>query len=133
MRLPDAIQKIKRYPDLPKDIFVLLLICLVAFGSFIAGQYAAQDKQGEMELRVVDNQSIFDAQTREIIQAKLPNNSSLASTNQGMFVGSISGKTYHLPWCSGAKRIRDKNKIWFANKEEAVARGYNPASNCKGI
>ncbi len=54
-------------------------------------------------------------------------------THAGMYVASKSGSVYHLPWCSGAKRIKDENKIWFASKDEAERAGYRPAANCKGI
>jgi methylphosphotriester-DNA--protein-cysteine methyltransferase len=55
------------------------------------------------------------------------------SEQQGKYVASKTGKAYHLPWCSGARRIKDENKIWFTSKEEAESAGYAPASNCKGI
>jgi hypothetical protein len=51
----------------------------------------------------------------------------------GVFVGSKTGKKYHLPSCSGAKRIIDKNKIWFASAIEAEKLGYTPATNCPGL
>jgi hypothetical protein len=51
----------------------------------------------------------------------------------GQYVASKSGQSYHLPWCSGAKQIKEENKIYFDSKEEAEAAGYAPAKNCKGI
>jgi methylphosphotriester-DNA--protein-cysteine methyltransferase len=48
-------------------------------------------------------------------------------------VASKSGKAYHLPWCSGAQRIKEANKIYFASKAEAEQAGYTPAANCPGI
>ncbi len=49
------------------------------------------------------------------------------------YVGSKNGTKYHLPTCSGAKNIKEENRIWFGSREEAEAKGYQPASNCKGI
>jgi hypothetical protein len=49
------------------------------------------------------------------------------------YVASKSGSVYHLPWCAGAKRIKEENKVWFGSKAEAEAAGYRPASNCKGL
>ncbi len=49
------------------------------------------------------------------------------------YVASKTGTKYHLPWCSGARRIKVENKVWFATKEEAEAAGYTPAANCKGL
>ena len=39
-------------------------------------------------------------------------------------------KLYHFSWCSGAKRIKETNKIWFNNEQEAIQTGYVLASNC---
>lgn len=55
------------------------------------------------------------------------------SKNQGLYVASKNGAKYHLPTCSGAKRIKEENKIWFNSKQEAEKAGYEPAKNCKGI
>ena len=52
---------------------------------------------------------------------------------EGQYVASKNGTKYHLPWCSGAKRIGEANKIWFATKEAAEKAGYTPAANCRGI
>ncbi len=51
----------------------------------------------------------------------------------GGYVASKTGKSYHLPWCAGAKQIKEENKIYFSTKAEAEAAGYAPAKNCKGI
>ena len=56
-----------------------------------------------------------------------------AGASEGSYVASKSGEKYHLPWCSGAQRIKEENKVWFKTKAEAEAAGYAPAANCKGI
>ena len=48
-------------------------------------------------------------------------------------VASVSGTKYHLPWCSGAKRINEQNLVTFSNALEAKEAGYQPAKNCKGL
>jgi hypothetical protein len=52
---------------------------------------------------------------------------------KGTYVASKSGSKYYLPACSGAKRIKDENKIWFATKQEAESAGYEAATTCKGL
>jgi len=49
------------------------------------------------------------------------------------YVASKNGEVYHLPYCSGAKRISEQNKITFKTKAEAEAAGLRPAANCPGI
>ncbi|MDB4992261.1 MAG: protein of unknown function with transrane region [Parcubacteria group bacterium] len=51
----------------------------------------------------------------------------------GTYVASKTGTKYYLPSCATAKRIKDENKVWFNTKAEAEAKGYGPASNCKGL
>lgn len=49
------------------------------------------------------------------------------------YVASKNGKNYHFPWCSGARSIKEENKIWFNSKEKAERAGYKPAGNCSGL
>ncbi|MBI2097328.1 MAG: hypothetical protein HYT46_00090 [Candidatus Vogelbacteria bacterium] len=51
----------------------------------------------------------------------------------GQLVGSKNGGKYHYPWCAGAARIKEENKIWFQDTEEAKRAGYTPAANCPGL
>jgi hypothetical protein len=51
----------------------------------------------------------------------------------GTYMASKSGSKYYLPSCSGAKRIKEENEVWFKTKEEAEKAGYGPAAGCKGI
>jgi len=49
------------------------------------------------------------------------------------YVASKSGTRYYLPSCSGASRIQEGNKVWFATKAQAEAAGYTAASGCPGL
>ena len=42
-----------------------------------------------------------------------------------------SSKLYHHPWCSGAQRIKETNKLWFPTEADAIAAGYTLAANCQ--
>lgn len=48
-------------------------------------------------------------------------------------VGSKKGKTYHFPWCFGAMKMSEENKIFFKSKRDAESAGYRPAKNCEGL
>lgn len=133
MRLPDITEKIKQIPDLPKDIFVLLIITLVAFGAFLGGGYATQEETRSRELKVVNNEGFVTPIQSPVSPSVSTGNGVLNTVAQGMYVGSKTGKTYHLPWCSGARRIKDENRVWFQTKSDAELRGYMPATNCVGI
>ncbi|MEK7560542.1 MAG: Ada metal-binding domain-containing protein [Patescibacteria group bacterium] len=51
----------------------------------------------------------------------------------GRYVASKSGSAYHFPWCPGALKIREDNKIWFDTAADAEQKGYRPAKNCPGM
>lgn len=55
------------------------------------------------------------------------------STGALSVVASQSGTKYYYPWCAGADRISDANKVWFASAEAAQAHGYESAANCDGL
>ncbi len=44
---------------------------------------------------------------------------------------SVSGKTYTYSWCQGASRIKEQNKIFFKNEEEAKRTGRILSKLCK--
>jgi len=48
-------------------------------------------------------------------------------------VASQKGSKYHLLSCPGAKQIKEENKIYFANEEDARKAGYEAAGNCPGL
>ena len=52
-------------------------------------------------------------------------------TEGGKLIASRNGTKYYLPWCGS--NIAEKNKIWFNSEDEAKAKGYSPAANCKGL
>ncbi len=49
------------------------------------------------------------------------------------FVASKSGTKYYTPTCSGVKRIKPANQVWFAKAADAQAAGYSAATNCAGL
>lgn len=57
----------------------------------------------------------------------------VSESSAGVVVGSRNSDKYHYPWCSGAKRISDANKVTFPSIEAARAAGYTPAGNCPGL
>lgn len=86
-------------------------------------------KEEKLEANKVVDSTPVTTDNAETQQAKKEKK----SVQKGIYVASKNGTKYHLPSCSGAKRIKEENKIWFNSKQEAVQAGYEPAKNCKGI
>ncbi len=101
--------------------FYSILILCIGIGSFGLGRYSM-------------SQNVTQSQPASVIFHAQPAPSTTSpSVNTQTYVASKNSDKYHLPWCSGAKRITEENKIWFATKDEAKSAGYTPAGNCKGI
>lgn len=132
-------QKIKEYASARKtDLFLAGLIVLAIVGSFGLGRLSViwPEKQPltitQNDERQTPNEYVMknsSAQGASAVSSFSVQNSALV----GKYVASKNGSAYHYPWCSGAKRIKEENKIWFQTKKEAEARGYKPAANCEGL
>ena len=115
------------------DVFILLVIIFVAFGSFGLGRLSTQipTNIGGITLSNISAHTPETTQSANTISTV--DNLIPSIADGGKLVASINGGKYHFPWCSGAQRINEENKVWFDSKEEALAGGYTPAANCKGL
>ncbi len=119
---------------LPDDLFLGLIIILVAFGSFGLGRLSKIE--GAKTPIQIENAPEVTAETfTGSVQADtVATPTTLTSTSKTSdIVGSKNGTKYHYTWCSGAQRITETNRIYFTSKSDAEARGYTPAINCKGL
>ena len=126
--MPNIREKIKHWSKNPslEPFFMILLIVLVGFGAFGLGRLSVTPPQS----KGVQVFTSPDTQVAGIGHTIVPADS---QQKEGEVVASKNGSKYHYPWCSGAQRIADENKIWFNTIEEARAVGYTPAANCKGL
>lgn len=118
---------------IPDDIFLSLILILVAFGSFGLGRLSKiQDSKTPIRI-----ENAIEVSTVPITQKPAPDNQGAlvinATTDSAQLVGSKNGTKYYYPWCSGVKNINPENLIHFSSKSEAQARGYTPSSTCKGL
>ena len=109
-----------------REILLVLLIVLMCVASFGLGRLSAvSSNKKQVRIMAPAGQEI---DTKSVVAS-----SGAALENYGNVVASKQGSKYHLPWCPGAKAIKDENKVYFSTREEAEARGYTPAANCKGL
>ena len=47
------------------------------------------------------------------------------------YVASKTGKKYYESLCSAVKRIKEKNRVYFASEEEAKASGREKSAQCE--
>jgi hypothetical protein len=118
-------------PRITKDTtYISLVILCVGFGSFLLGRLSVMAERREpviVEESPIPVDPGISTMTKEInAPVEVP-------PTKGKYVGSRSSKKLHLPTCSGAKSLKEENKVWFATKEAALAAGFTPAANCRGI
>ena len=125
MILTDISGKIKGIPDFSPKIFAILAIFLILLGGYLGAAIIKREYAREGSLRVIARPLVSaEEQTAAVGEV---------GTQSGMYVASRSGSYYYLPTCSGAKRIKEKNQVWFVSREDAEARGLKPSASCPGL
>lgn len=108
---------------IPDDLFLGLIIILVAFGSFGLGRLS-KIEGSKTPVRFENIPEATAEKVRPFSGADVTNTQLVASKN---------GTKYYYSWCSGVGKISPSNLVHFASKEEAEARGYTPSATCKGL
>ena len=117
--------RIERFP-LFRKLFLSLVIILVASLSFGIGRLTVVGKREPVKIEydpaLTESATPSVSQTASVIKAVDNENTSV--------VVSKNGTKYHYLHCSGAKQIKEENKIVFATPAAAEAAGYTLAANC---
>ena len=101
-----------------EELFVSVLLIVVALASFGLGRMSVEQGGGVVEVGSGSQSASVGA---------------YAPRDADTYVASKNGTSYHLPWCAGAQKIKEENKIVFDSREAAEKAGYSPAGNCKGL
>ena len=131
MNIAELYRKSKqKVDDLTKsELYTIALIILIGFAGFGLGRLSLiEDNMEQVKIEFPEylSASVLNA-------GKTDDGAEISAIAQGLLVASKNGSKYHYPWCSGGKRISEKNKIYFNSVEDARKAGYTPASNCKGL
>lgn len=132
MSIKEKVEEIKQGKNKRfETVITAIIIILVGLLSFGLGKLSHKENRGSIRIEKV---SIFEnlapsSNIRETLEASAAG----FFTNEAEVVGSRNSDKYHYPWCSGAKRISESNRVYFKTIEEAQAAGYSPAGNCPGL
>ncbi len=114
-----------------KDIFLVFCIVLISTISFNLGKINSLQK---IPINITSG-SPSQGQEANIYSTINNEEQATAGTTQNQVIDrrvvvSKNSDKYHFTWCSGAKRIKEENKIWFENEAAAQKAGYTKAGNC---
>ena len=62
-----------------------------------------------------------------------PKENALAIANGSQteqYIGNKNSHKFHYSWCSSVSDIKEKNKVIFSSREEAVSQDYVPCKKC---
>ncbi len=105
--------------------FVLILVALSSFG---LGRMSMNNEINSKLKLENENIQVVKSEVGKSGEEELLNE--VDHEKKKMYIASKNGKLYYSTGCSGAKRISEKNALWFANREDAEKSGYVFASSC---
>ncbi|MBI4158071.1 MAG: hypothetical protein HY505_00385 [Candidatus Yanofskybacteria bacterium] len=115
-------------------VFLAVCISLISVISYNLGQINSLKKTPISVKESTDLKAdIFDATNNLQRITNNTGNSSIKPQPQKLdtrVVVSKNSDRYHYSWCSGGKRIKPENQIWFNSAQEAESGGYVLAGNC---
>jgi len=114
-----------------RSLFTILLIAMLFLAFFLGFITGKQQSGASVALQC----SPEVLEKLAIPVARLSNNAItgeriVAANTTGAFVGSKNGTKYYTPTCSGVKRIKPENYVWFENAQDAELQGYSRATAC---
>jgi hypothetical protein len=138
MSIQDLGNKIKGFNRIDKNTLIIsAIILLVALGSFFLGRISVQGNRNTEDVNIVDSSTGLPINKENYIEKSYENKKTISSTenytnesSKGVYVASKNGKLYYTAECNGARRLSEKNKIWFDTSTEAENAGYTFAESC---
>lgn len=117
----------------PYHAYIVAVLILASTLSFMLGIALGKDLERQAtDLQIASFEMVEKESAKDTTEASGASEEALPQEGGG-YVASKNGTRYYLPWCGGASRIKEENKVWFQTKEEAEARGLTPAKNCPGL
>jgi len=107
------------------DIVLALSVVMISIIAFNIGKISLNHEQ-RAQIKILSPDEVAQ-------QNKTSGSGEVTATKpplESEVVASKNSTLYHFPWCSGAARISEKNKIIFPNESAAISAGYTLAGNC---
>lgn len=131
MSIPNMVNKIKSKIDVDKTTILFLLIIIgVGISSFALGRFSILNNV-RAENIVANSQVQNRLEIGDNYNSNLTGQAQSIKIGEKRYVASKNGKMYYSLGCSGAKRIKPENEVWFNSQIDAEKSGYVLSSTCK--
>lgn len=118
-----------------EEVLLSLIVLLVALGAFGLGRLSVKEQKEPIRIIEPQEKESMSASPslRVSPQTQTASVSAVATKQGGEVIASKNGSVYHFPWCAGAQKMKEENKVIYASAAEAKAAGLRPAANCPGL
>lgn len=139
MSIPNLFNKIKREFNIDKvTILYLCIIIGVGICCFCLGRMSISSINGthnNFTKNATDDNSLLSEENNLNIsnnsETILDNTKEGSNSQEKKYVASKNGKMFYSVGCSGAKRIKPENQVWFASALDAEKSGFALSTTCK--
>ena len=138
-RANPIISRVKEGYNIKDDIFIVLTIILIGLAGFGLGRLSALEKGREtFTIKPAQFVPIISTTTNTFVKPVNQTSSSASAmiageSAKGLLVAAKTGTKYYFPWCTGASRISEANKVWYDSYEAAQKVGLTAAANCPNL
>lgn len=146
-RINPLVSRVKEGFDIKDDIFIVIAIILIGLAGFGLGRLSALEKGRDLvtikPAQFIPIISTTTGASTKSFETTLPKTGTQVPLSasamiagesvKGLLVAAKTGTKYYFPWCSGAARISEANKVWFDSYEAAQKTGLTAAANCPNL
>lgn len=125
-------EKIKQFIESEKgeDILVVIIVILVGLGSFELGRLSKEGSSSGIKIEYTNQNGTQEANVVSAISSSIKISAAENSAGKNFFASNRGTKYYSLG-CSAGKTIVQKNRVYFATREEAEKAGYELSNSCR--
>lgn len=124
--MDNILSKIKKFVKERKEKFIFIAVLILVSGFSFSGGLIIGGKILKRPSLVIEKELL--AQLGDSLVEIQPQNQT--NPKETLFVASSKGKYYYPIDCPLAKKLSEKNKIYFKNSQEAETQGYQFNENC---
>jgi len=125
-------EKIKLFITSEKgnDILIVIIIILVALGSFELGRLSKESTSQGIKIEYKGQLEAINQSANVVSTVTDVGRLEVNSSGKNFFASNRGSKYYSIS-CSAGKTIKQENRVWFGTGEEAERAGYTLSSSCQ--